>query len=139
MNVDANAILNLILNSALQQMNLNKENSQAQPQTNNSSSSREDERPNLMDLFEPTPSPPVVSMKNKRQLMALGVLLIHLQENGELPCRVNSALVVHWPENEHGKFEEFGDTILNNSENILGEGTTSSEYVGDVLNVLSRD
>nr|WNL49991.1 hypothetical protein MarFTMF_475 [Marseillevirus sp.] len=132
MNINANELLNLILNSAVQQLNLNKE----QPQTNNSSSSQE--RPNLMDLFEPSPSPPTVSMKDKRQLMALGVLLIHLQKNGELPCRVNSVINNCWPENSYIKYAEFASNILNNSETILGEETSSREYVDDVLADLDR-
>ncbi|AGV01467.1 hypothetical protein C8_118 [Cannes 8 virus] len=141
MSIDTSALLNLILNSAIQQLSLNKENTE-KPQTNNSSSSsqppQQDERPNLLDLFEPSPSPPIVSMKSKRQLMALGTILIQLQRDGELPCRVNSAINVWWPENEYGKLQDFSNNILENSQSILGEGTHSLDFVDNVLSNINK-
>nr|WRK65505.1 hypothetical protein MarFTME_460 [Marseillevirus futianmevirus] len=129
MNIDANSLLNLILNSAVQQLNLNRDNAEKQ-QTNNSSSSTQ---PNLMDLFEPTPSPPIVSMKQKRQLMALGGILLRLQERGYLPCLINSEICSQWPEEDQGSFSDFSDKILENMGAILGEETRSLEYMDAVL------
>ncbi|AEA07024.1 hypothetical protein LAU_0173 [Lausannevirus] len=139
-NFDTSSLINAVLNAILQQ----------QQQTQNTNNIFDPA--NIAHIFghsPPTPEPltpqrnassrrsaqppNVVSVKDKKILMALGLVLLKLHERGNLTSRIENYVNEVWSTTQNVTIESFRDNVLGNVQTLLGEEDTSLELFDGIV------
>lgn len=142
-NFDASFLINAVLNALAQP--------QGPPPKSNI--------PTMQDIFGPSPSvpepitprrneeqynidaplrsrrpqqpPSVISVRDKKLLISLGLVLLKLHERGSLTTKVNDAIENFW--DEDSSFQSFRDRALNNVQSLLGDEDGTLVFFDDVV------
>lgn len=142
-NFDTSTLINAVLNALLQQQTQNAQNNA----TNNIF-----DPVNISHIFGPSPPEPeplapqrnipsrrpvqppsVVSAKDKKILMSLGLVLLKLHERGNLPSRVEDHMNDSWNNTQNVSIESFRDNVLGNIEALLGEEDGTHELFDGIV------
>ncbi|ALX27472.1 hypothetical protein GMAR_ORF98 [Golden Marseillevirus] len=99
---------------------------------------REENAPRQNDFSSSSSSQPpsVISLKNRRNLMMLGLVLLHLHEKKNLPTRIAENIEYSWESYNHTmSFEAFREKSLNNLSSILSEDDNSLELFTEMTTI----
>lgn len=143
-NFDTSSLINAVLNAILQQQTQNTQNTTT---TNNIF-----DPANISHIFGPSPPEPepltpqryptvrrtvqppsVISTKDKKTLMSLGLALLKLHERGNLPSRVENHMNDAWNNTQNVSIESFRDNVLGNVQTLLGEEDASFELFDGIV------
>ncbi|AMQ10713.1 hypothetical protein [Brazilian marseillevirus] len=134
---DTSALINAVLSSLAQQ----------HLQRNSQNNTQNDifDFSNISDIFGPVPRkpepippqrnnideplrsrrvsqpPPVMSPRDKKLLMVLGLHLLDLEKSGNVTVSVQENIENVWNETHHTSYRNFRDFSLSNTEALLGE------------------